>query len=760
MRKKIFTLMTLALMGATGVWAQITSLPFTADFTESAAPFDAGTVVEGTDVGPILNVSNTTASAAFAINGEGAYTIGEKEEVTVSFTGYHGWAGDESASTIQLVNSDGVVLVGYTYTRKATSVTDVVLGGKTADGFATFFGQANFNNSKSANGYSHKQHYATTENYSPKLTFKVHGLGAVSFNMKYMAAKSQNIDQTYSANLEGVKMDIAKIVIIDNCSNADRSICIDDLSVSKEEKVLYKYAINYVCDGNTVKKEEGAAEEGTIIAITTEPVWADGVKYYVESNDSEANAVNNSNNTVVTVNCKKAATYKYTVKATDGTNMLGILVDNSYFEGETVGYPYPRYFNVNGTLLQKDPTDMVYNGSFLLDADGKTIEAVYAATEISNVIYFKEAEDIEGLTICNTGTVADRCSNRAGGYTKESTKIVKLAPGTYTLKTAAYGGAYTFNAGDQLVLDMPSQGSWREVNSEPFTIETETEFTVVGGSGEAGSLDYVILQSENGAVVNEVTRWDFTQWSEATVSNLIADAAASKLEGWSDVEKQADADADNAPTETSKDNCFWAAKTMVPNEKGELSANGVVIEELKGLIFQQPALANRNLAIAVNYPVALSTYNGGAYLWLGGSKKDYFIIPNVKAGTEIKMGVESHKLSDARGVQLFVNDNGNHGQQLMDINGAEVAVPTSYTEQAWYIPEETGTVDIIVYNTNGCHIYYVEAIQGAAPEVPVGIREINNQPNSRNGIFTLSGQRVTKAQRGIYIINGKKVLFK
>ena len=209
--------------------------------------------------------------------------------------------------------------------------------------------------------------------------------------------------------------------------------------------------------------------------------------------------------------------------------------------------------------------------------------------------------------------------------------------------------------------------------------------------------------------------WDFTQWSEETVANLKADAAASKLEGWSDVEKQTDAEAGNEPTETSKDNCFWAAKTMQATEDGELLANGVAIEELKGLVFLSTGLQTRNLAIAVNYPVALSTYEGGAYLWLGGSDKDYFVIPNVKAGTTIKMGVESHKASDARGVRLYMSNDGAKGDQLKDPEGNEVAMPKTYEEQSWKVPGEEGVVNIIVNNSNGCHIYFIDAEIGEAP---------------------------------------------
>jgi hypothetical protein len=211
--------------------------------------------------------------------------------------------------------------------------------------------------------------------------------------------------------------------------------------------------------------------------------------------------------------------------------------------------------------------------------------------------------------------------------------------------------------------------------------------------------------------------WDFTKWSEATVANLKADAAASKLEGWSDVEKQTDAEAGNEPTETSKDNCFWAAKTMQATEDGELLANGVAIEELKGLVFLPTGLQTRNLAIAVNYPVALSTYEGGAYLWLGGSDKDYFVIPNVKAGTTIKMGVESHKTSDARGVRLYMSNDGAKGDQLKDPEGNEVAMPKTYEEQSWKVPGEEGVVNIIVNNSNGCHIYFIDAEIGEATPV-------------------------------------------
>ena len=211
--------------------------------------------------------------------------------------------------------------------------------------------------------------------------------------------------------------------------------------------------------------------------------------------------------------------------------------------------------------------------------------------------------------------------------------------------------------------------------------------------------------------------WDFTKWSEETVANLKADAAASKLEGWSDVEKQADAEAGNEPTETSKDNCFWATIA----EGGELKANDVVIEELKGLQFGATFAGKRT-------------------------------IPAVKGGTTIKMGVESHKPAEARGVQLFAGET-----ELKDADDNAVAAPKTYTEQSWVVPAGVA-FDIVVKNTNGCHIYFIDAEQDEATLTAISTLKSNDRLNGT--IYNLNGQKMNKAQRGLYIINGKKVVVK
>jgi len=206
-------------------------------------------------------------------------------------------------------------------------------------------------------------------------------------------------------------------------------------------------------------------------------------------------------------------------------------------------------------------------------------------------------------------------------------------------------------------------------------------------------------------------KWDFTSWSAQTVANLAAEAEKGVTGGsWSDTEK---ANGDNPQV----GNCYWSYGDNVID--GELAANGTVIAETAGLIFNTGYTTRRSLAIAVNYPsTSLGEYGGPQYLWLGGGKAKTasarivcFTIPKVRIGQRISITAESHKPSEARGVALYVGDATNDANQI-----GEQFNPTTldtYTwEEGWELPAgyeaEGETVDILVYNTNGCHIYSIE----------------------------------------------------
>ncbi len=271
------------------------------------------------------------------------------------------------------------------------------------------------------------------------------------------------------------------------------------------------------------------------------------------------------------------------------------------------------------------------------------------------------------------------------------------------------------------------------------------------------------VKAGNPNEVANLRKWDFTAWSDETKANLAADAATvvptegedgklvyPSVTPWRSYEKV------GGPTETDPDregNAYWYGTAIAGSE--ELVANSVVIAETKGLFFN--TVAAGALAIGVNYPKALSDYEGPSYLWIGG-KNNSFTIPNVKSGSKITMAVESHKATDARGVTLKIND-------------TEIgrAVPTTYQVFDITVPGElTDNVlsDVVLTNTNGCHIYFITVdatgkTEDAINEVKAVVKTINNDVYTINGVKVRNaGESLDGLAKGLYIIGGKKVVVK
>ena len=281
--------------------------------------------------------------------------------------------------------------------------------------------------------------------------------------------------------------------------------------------------------------------------------------------------------------------------------------------------------------------------------------------------------------------------------------------------TGDLASSYTVRNGSPKTLKVEVSGATRYQWYKNTTAST-TGATAISGATTAtytvttpaeGEYYYLAATNSYGTVISNITTFritthtfDFTSWSDATKADLAAGkysvtSTTSPSNNWSDAEKTSD-------TSGNDGQCYW----QVAQEDGTLHANGNEIAELKGLVFQQADQATRNLAIAVDYPsTSLGTYHGGSYLWLGGADKEYFVIPSVKVGSVIRMGVESHNQSDARGVKLYVGS-----VEQRDADNNLVAVPTTFTEQEWVV-RSTGNeeyVNVKVRNTNGCHIYYID----------------------------------------------------
>ena len=104
------------------------------------------------------------------------------------------------------------------------------------------------------------------------------------------------------------------------------------------------------------------------------------------------------------------------------------------------------------------------------------------------------------------------------------------------------------------------------------------------------------------------------------------------------------------------------------------------------------------------------------------------------------------------------------GTEFVNVNEAVVdkpeygKVPNTVTIT---VPEKgNGSKKIVMTRSYGGTNLFITKIDISRPGETVGISQVNSEAAQNAGIFNLNGQRVMNAQKGLYIINGKKVLVK
>lgn len=209
--------------------------------------------------------------------------------------------------------------------------------------------------------------------------------------------------------------------------------------------------------------------------------------------------------------------------------------------------------------------------------------------------------------------------------------------------------------------------------------------------------------------------WDFRKgFSSTTVANLQADMNQNGAEGttahWRSYEKEGG---------TPGDQAFWSANTVSVNSDGyaitTVDGTETVIPELEGLNVK--GVKAKGFVIAHNWaqtenadsPNGLYTY-GKSFLWLNG-KSLSITVPKALKGETLKIGVESHKNTEARGINVSAD-----GEKLTPVSGEQT--PKYFNEVVYNIPDDTPDVEdyaqITITTTNGCHLYYIIVGEGDA----------------------------------------------
>lgn len=504
-------------------FAQVTSFPVSANFDDGTKGiFSAGEIVNNSNIG---NVLATGEGLPITLDFDGdtktdgyqPYTLKENENVTFSYTAYQGYLGGTKTTTMELKNSDGVVLVGYTYSSTACNITNVIINGKTIDGFSAFFAQSSNPNTKkySADGFeigNNKKPFVTGEDYNPIITFSISqsGFVEITFNVRE-AQLGKKYSKTFSGQLaDDVKKDISTLGFTSNVDNSNRYYAIDNFSIKSEIKAVLpaNYTIKYV-DESSKELKTSVTRSSTVGSNVT--ATADDMKTFYSSDKSEKYVYKSGNNeiklaenaasNVITLTFSKYTKFGYTINAKEnGTNLGEVAKGETYSDGANIAIS--KFYKINNEWYET--TTSPYYINIKPENKAATIEV-----KKSDITYFAETENL-GNNIgasYNKNMSNGAYSAIAGGKTAE---LCELPMGEYRVTVYLYEkgerGAYIRdlnnadnNTNSLCYADINKNSSNLKEYSVTLKLYKTTKiglsgWTNSGGINQSAGLDYIYIQ--------------------------------------------------------------------------------------------------------------------------------------------------------------------------------------------------------------------------------------------------------------------------
>lgn len=486
-----------------------------------------------------------------------------------------------------------------------------------------------------------------------------------------------------------------------------------------DASAMTTYTVKYV-DGSGNEIKEASVYDilaGEIASIAEEnkvAIYANDKKYiYVSCDKENITTVADGASNIITVTFREAATYNYTANAVDEEgNVLKVLAAGSNFESETVIVPYNQYIFKGGVLYEAGATNKEYNKYITLSSDNMNSDVVYSLSSNTNVVYFSEAEEIDGMTGTTSANANVRCSNGAGAYNGSDipVEVLTLTPGTYTITAQVWGNAsenITITCGEQSLV-VTTAGYILSGNGE-FTLTENALVNIPKCGNSSKCLDWILIQSaetNNLLVVEEGKDLDVEgSYSSATYTRTVEAGTYGTI------------CLPFAPDAASLEN--YSFFKMVSAD-----ASAITFEEETAPVANTPyiyCLKGENVAITGGATVVSATIN------------------DVPAGNWTMKG--------------------SFTTQSIATEGAD-AKYYGYVAADNKIVKANKTLNVKPYRA-----YFTAPVDAAAVALritrgdettEITAADLDVQPATV--IYDLAGRRVEKMEKGIYIVNGKKVI--
>lgn len=461
-----------------------------------------------------------------------------------------------------------------------------------------------------------------------------------------------------------------------------------------------KYTIKYVdASGKDIKKaQEYDGIIGQNFTASTEDmaaVYTSDKKYIYESGNETKAAVKEAASNVITLKFREAATYKYAVK----NNINDYAVSGTVFEGDNVKVAFSQYILKDGVLYETNKIDnsrKEFNWTFAVNEDNTVKTIKYTKTSIDNVAYYSEGENIEGLTIINSGNSAIRSSNSASAYAKDADVVFTTLPaGKYKLTSVSCyfkdndpkraNALFSFKAGEKVIFTHNIETINSDTKtSEEFTLNESTPISLVKGGNDKQGIDFIYIQ----------------RTGDATETVSVSEAG------------------------------FATYGTT----------NNVVVPEDENVKVMTVKVNDDNSTITLNDVAANTVIPANTGILVKAAKGDYnFVVTSDKGETLANNDLKAAK-------EAVTSD----GATYFALTKMDTKVGFALVANGIVIP--AGKAYLSVPKASGAKFF---GLDGEA----TGINSVKTA-KADGAYYTLEGVKTTKPVKGLYIHNGKKIVVK
>jgi hypothetical protein len=694
--KSVFLMAALA-MGATGAWAQ--NILYSQNYEAEGATVDWTTSVAGR-FDPIIAVDTDenhylAADPTKTYNNGATLTANDLNVAAGNITMLFDLRlGNANSGTPAFTVYDADGAVLFELKATAKSVTTWIVNGD-AENPVTLNGTGYINNSTVAD----RPWYRFQLSYNSGITYltiTAVATGTVVLERTIITGKS---------SVGGVKKmtfatskSLAKFAI-DNV--VVREIADGDLPLAAATSYTIKYvnenneSIREDLTVNSVAGEDVTASEAQMSAITY-----NAKKYLYKSGNAVITLDENADNNVIVLVYREASVYSYSIKAIDNAetpNELKVLLSGSGFESDVINLLYPRYINAEGTLYEAPANEKKYTMSYELSEDNFYQTITYSPTEVTGVLYYVEGEEIEGATVLNTGNTAIRSSQAQSGYAPENLTIKKLSAGRYTLTAGLYGPS---SAGATFNFVVGSHSFSLSTPNTNLANVTSDEFIVTEETD-------LVLQAGGG--------------KSAAIDYLYIVRVG-------DIPTSVDATITSAGYATFSSSYaldFSGVTDLKAYVASSLTVDGaVVMTRVEGAVPANTGLLLKGSSASI--PVVASATAPAAN----------FLVATV---------AEAPVAASADGAYNYMLANGDNGLGFYKVETATTsAAGKAYLQTTTALGEASGTKAVKMIFSDGA---------------VTGISEIDSAAVAADGVYyNLNGVRVQNPTKGLYILNGKKVM--